>query len=233
MTLILAAQAIASEVGIPAPSSIVNNTDLSAIQLLALINRVGSEIAQRYDWAVLTKETSFTTLAAETQTSLPADYDHIVNDTMFNRSTNERIYGPYSARQWQRSNASVTGGTAYTFRIRGKSILFEPNPPAGDTIYYEYVSKYWVDTGGDGLGDAASFTSDSYTCVFDEDLLIKGGVCRLKQAKGLPYAEDFRRFEHHMELQFGRDGGKPRLNLSQGHVFTLGDGNVPETGFGS
>lgn len=233
MTLLSAAQTVASEVGFPQPTSIVSNTDATAIQLFTLLNRVGKEIAQRYEWSSLTKQTSFTTLAAETQTALPADFDHILNDTMYDRTTGWVIYGPYSARQWQRDKAFVSAGSFYTFRIRGKQVIFTPNPPAGDSVYYEYLSTYWVDSDADGLGDRALFTADTQTTVFEEDLLIKGGVVRFKQAKGLEYAEDMNRFEKHMELQFGRDGGRRSLNMSGRVPFVLGSGHTPETGFGS
>lgn len=187
---------------------------------------------RRYDWVVLRKETSFVTLAAETQGSLPADFDRFANETMWNRTQQRAVAGPQSVQQWQADKAFLSTGIWSNYRIRGHSILFQPNPIAGDSVFYEYFSKYWVDTNADGIGEAETFTQDTQSAVLDEDVLTLGVVARLKEAKGLAYAESFRRFEHQMQLLASRDGSRKTLRLSGVRPYGLGMPSTPDQGFG-
>lgn len=193
---------------------------------------MGRKLARRSNWSVLTKEGTFTSAATETQDTLPADFDRMVNDSMFDRTQSRQIIGPRSPQNWTRDKSYVSVGVWSYFRIRGKSIIFEPTPSAGNSIYYEYISTYWVDTGADGLGDATSFAADTNTSVLDETVLTLGVIWRLLKAKGLDYSEEFREYEHQLDLLVARDGAKPKLRLSGPAVFSLGEPNIPETGFG-
>ena len=233
MTLLTIGGNVAKQTGFAAPTVIYGSIDQTAVQLLAIINDVGKEITKRHDWQVLVKETSFSTLAAETQTSLPSGFDHIINDVMYNRSTQRKIFGPATIQAWQRSNSTIVTAIDSMFRIRGNSILFEPNPTASQTVYYEYVSKFWVDTNADGIAEAITFTADSQTAVIDEWLIELGALARFKEAKGLEYAEAYRRYEYNMNLMWARDGARRTLNITGPIQATLYPGNIPDTGFGS
>ena len=77
MTLLTICQDAAKIIGITAPSAVTSSTDTSVIQLEACVNQEGRAQVRKYEWEVLTKEGSHTTIAAESQgavTSIASDW---------------------------------------------------------------------------------------------------------------------------------------------------------------
>jgi len=234
MSLLSICQEAAAEIGLPQPTSVVGSSDPQSIQMLTLVNLIGKELVRKYEWQALTIEANFTTVAAEVQTVLPADFAHLIDDSMYNRTEQRKVYGPQTPQTWQLDNSFLTTRVYDTFRIKGGNILFEPNPAAGESVYYEYISKYWVDTDADGVGEAEVFGHDStHASLLPEDLLRLGLVARLKEASGLDYQESTRRFHSLLGDYKSQDKGKKTLRLTGPRGFELGKGNVPDTGFGS
>lgn len=56
MTLLEIIQTVCNELGLVAPSSVTGTTDPQSIQLVALANRVGTQLYRDYDWTDLQKE---------------------------------------------------------------------------------------------------------------------------------------------------------------------------------
>ena len=197
------------------PTSFVGNANLTAVQMLALVDRSGRTLARNHQWQRLTKEDTFTTTATEEQSSvLNADFWYFRSMTWWDRNNQWPLAGPATAAQWQAFKGSQIQITApYVFRQRGNAILLYPVPTAGLTIAYEYQSKYWVDTNADGAGDAAQFAADTNTALIDEDLITLDVIWRFKKAKGLPYAEEMAEFEMARAMLFGRDADKKSVNL--------------------
>lgn len=61
MNLLGLVQAASVEMGLPSPVNVVGNTTQTVVQLYGLINGLGRELAQTYDWQALDKEYRFTT----------------------------------------------------------------------------------------------------------------------------------------------------------------------------
>ena len=219
MSLLSIVQNAADEVGVGQPTAVIGSTDPTAIQMLALCNRHGQHLVERYDWEILTKEATFSTIAAESQGTVLAaasDFHHYINDTMFNRTTNRKILGPYTPAQWQREKAnSVASNIDTYFRIRGGLIIFIPDPTASQTVAFEYATNKWADTTGGGA-NKTSMTIDTDVAEFDEELMTLGVIWRFLKAKGLDYSEPFRDHEISLQRALARDGGKPRVNLAGG-----------------
>jgi hypothetical protein len=227
----------ADEIGIPQPASIINNTDPSVLQLLRAANRTGKRLVTRHGWEAITKEGSFTALAAESQgtlTGIASDWNRFKNNTMYDRTSKWKISGPITDTQWQRLNASTSSGVRHWFRIRGGKIIIWPTMTAGHSIYFEYVSKLWVDSGTGAtpaVPDAAAFGNDANTIAFDEELMTLGIIWRFLKGKGLPYTEQKAEYETELGDQIMQDGAKAVINLDGG----VNDGwpaNMPETSFG-
>ena len=166
MTLLTICQDAANIIGIPKPAAVTSSTETSVIQLLSVANQEGKSLVRSYPWNVITKEGSFTTAAAESQgamTTIASDFGRFSNNTMWNRTTDRKFYGPLNNAQWQRLKASVQSGVTNYFRIRGGYLLMNPVPTVNDSIYFEYISKWWVDTTGNGVADAEKFAADSNT----------------------------------------------------------------------
>ncbi len=208
-------QSACRRIGILSPNTAVTSTDPQIIQLVEMCNEEGREQASRYAWSGLQREATFSTVAAELQISLAAitqGFEYIVNNTIWNRDLRRPVYGPDSEQDWQQAKATQINGPFNRFRIIGSSIYFYPIPTAGENCYFEYISNFWVaDTNGNG---SAVFENDTDVTVLDDQLVILGMVWRWKAAKGLAYAEDFRKYEARLLDVQNRDGGKPTLTMT-------------------
>lgn len=208
-------QTACKRIGIVSPPAAVTSTDLQIQQLVSLCEEEGQELATRFAWQSLRGEATFTTVAAEQQTTLAAittGFDYIVNDTIWNRTLRRPVYGPKNAQEWQQSIANQINGPFNSFRIFSNRIYFYPAPSAGDSCYFEYQSKHWVTTNAGGTDEA--WTDDADTPKINDQLLVLGAVWRWKQAKGLDYAEDFAKYERRVTDAIGRDAGKAVLDMS-------------------
>lgn len=198
-------------------SSVVGNTDETAGRLYALANQSGKELSRLHQWQILTKEKTFTTVAAETQTDtpIPTDFDRFVDETIFNRSKLRRLVGPLTEEEWQVQKSLTASVITDAFRVRGGSFLIIPAPTADETIAYEYISKYWVDNDGDGDGDLAAFAGDSETSLLDEEMITTDVIWRYRKSVGLNYAEDFRTAQITIAGRIAADGGRRTMDLGR------------------
>jgi len=216
MSLLTICQDAANEIGVPSPSTVVGSTDTTNIQLLAAANREGKNLVAGYDWQTLIKEEAHTTLAAESQgdmSTIATDFLRFSNDTMWNRTTDRKYYGPLNNAQWQRLKASVSSGITNYFRIRGNALLFHPAPPAGESVFFEYIGKNWVITSGSSA-NATSFAADANTTVLDEDLITLGVIWRVLKQKGLPYDNQFQEYRLKLSEKQSKDGAKQIIRMA-------------------
>ena len=197
--------------GISSPSIAVGNEDGQIIQMLALLNEEGQELAAEFAWQEMTFEGSFTTVATESQGVIdggiiPAgkNYRYILNDTLQNRVSLMPIFGPKAANRWQQQKALNLTGPWPQYRIRGGQLLFDPLPTAGETIYFEYVSKNWL-TSSDGMTEKTEISSDEDIFRLDPEILLLGLQWRWLQAKGLDYSQKFDSYTRRVQDQKGRD----------------------------
>jgi len=216
MSLLSIIQSAAIDLNLPSPTIVATSSDAQVKQLMNLANRDGKDLIRRYDWQAVTVETNFTTVAAQAQTTLATvapDFFRMVDESMNNRTQHWRVVGPLSAQEWQRRlSLGAQVGVVNSFRIRGNEIWFFPVPPGGDSIYFEYISKNWVN-GADGSTKDA-FTADTDTAALDEDVLTLGVKWRFLKAKGLDYSEEFRSYEAALEAIFGSDGARGPVDMT-------------------
>lgn len=219
MSLLTICQAAFVRMGLTSPSAVVTATDQQTQRVLAFAQEEGEELASRWAWQGLQREANFSTVANETQGTLAsicgADFNYIVNETIWNRTQRRPIFGPKSQAEWQALKAAFVNGPWYQYRIRQNAILFTPVPGVGDQCYFEWISKNWVIKASDGTGSPI-WTNDADTSYLDERLLTLGIIWRWKSAKGFDYAEDFAKYERAVADAIARDGGKPRLSLTPG-----------------
>lgn len=211
MSLLTLCQGAARQLNLPVPATIVSNDDETAVLLLRLASEEGESLMRRYPWQILIAERVITTLAQEEQTAaIPADYDRMLPDTMFNRTTRRWITGPLSPEDWQQQKALVQVYVNPVYRIRGDALLLTNPPAAGETVAFEYVSKNWCrSSGGAPQNDWAL---DTDVGRLDEKLMTLGLVWRFRQVKGLSYGEDFAQYERRVTDAMMRDGTKPRIS---------------------
>jgi len=237
MTLLTICTDAADEIGIPQPASIINNSDPSVLQLLRAANRE-CKVLSRLPWEALKKEGSFTSSAAESQgfmTTIESDFGRFANNTMYNRTTKFKLFGPITDTQWQRLNASTASGIRSWFRIRGGKLIVFPQMTGSQSVFFEYFSKNWVDlaTGTTpAVADGSKFNNDANTVVFDEELVTMGVVWRFLKSKGLPYTEQKNEYAESVRNLLTQDGAKQIINMTGG-IYEGWPANVPEIGFGT
>lgn len=209
MALLQLIQNVADELGMSRPSAVVSSSDQQVRTWLRLANREGEELSRRHPWQLLRKEASFTTAATASQgalTTIASDFGRYVNESMFNRTTNEKWYGPLTPQQWQRIQASVGLVTLRKmFTIRGGLLLATPTPTASQTVKFEYISTQWCESSGGT--DQSAWAADADVSLLPQRLIELGVIWRWKKSKGLEYAEDFSDYEKAVANEIMADGG--------------------------
>jgi hypothetical protein len=219
MSLLTVVQGFCQRTGLPVPSFVIGTTDSQIVQITALANEVVEDLCDRWTWTDLMREATFVTVAGEDQGSLdtiaPNGFLRISQETIFNRTLRLPLFGPMTQAQWQALKALPTTGPFYKYRIRQNRILFMPAGIAGHTCAFEYATSFAV-VAADGTTYRSAFAADTDTFVLEERLLLAGLRWKWKAEKGLDYAEEFRRYEEMANNASGRDGTKPRIDMSGG-----------------
>jgi hypothetical protein len=214
MTMLTLVQHHLRRTGLPYTTTVYGSTDPQILQVMALLEEEGNDLAMRNDWQALTRECSHTSLAQEDQGAIESflgtaigGFRHIKNETFWDRTNNLPIVGPLNDKDWQAIKGMNSTGARYRFRIRSGRLLITPTPTAGLSWYFEYVSNKWI-VGADGVTYKQYFTSDTDTLLLPEELLLAGLRWRWMAAKGLDYAELYNTYEMQVKDAIGRDGGK-------------------------
>jgi hypothetical protein len=214
MTILSMIQNACKRVNLTSPNTAIGNTDESIVRLVALANEEGQELAQEYSWQRLITESTFQTVATESQGAITtlagASFGWIKNETLFNRTQKRRWY-PMDDIQWQAMKADGITGPDYYFRIRGNNLIVQPTPAASETVAFEWVSRNWCQSSG-GTGQSA-WTLDTDTGILDEAIMTEGVIWRWKQVNGFDYGEDFRKYVRQVANATARDGAKRRIRM--------------------
>lgn len=214
MSLLTLIQNAADRLGIPRPTAVIGTYDTQIRQLLGLAQQEGKELARMGPWQELVTESTFTTTATETQSSvIPTDCDWILEGTVWNRTQSRRVVGPLTPQKWQSLKAGLTPSIWDAFRIRGSDWIMSPTPQAGDTIAFEYVSTKWA-TDAAGTTPLSEWMADDDVGLISEELMTLGVVWRFLKAKGLAYDEAFRTYQMQINQAMARNGGMSILDLS-------------------
>ena len=190
MTLLSIAQSILKETKAGnVPTTIINNAEEGAKQILEVMTVSITELARSYDWQELQKEQSFNTVASTQGYDLPSDFDRFVNNTFWNDTTNLKLIGPITPEEWRTlSTTNITGAANDYFRIRVGQALIFPTPSAVEALIYEYISNLVVLSSGDA--GQATWLADTDVPAIDAHIVRLDATWRWLKNQGRPYAED-------------------------------------------
>jgi len=206
--------------------------------LWGLADTEASELLERdeYDFPLLRRTKSFTASLASLQSSgKPSDFQRAIAETFWNRSTDRKIYGPLTDKEWAIAyGAPVTSATWQSAMFRYDGLHIFPVPTVADTIAYDYIINTPVQATGGGAYKE-QFTADSDVYLLGDRLLTLGVVWRYKLAKGRDYAEDLKNYELALASKYRADRGAAReLSVAPGEESLWPpDGIIPDTGFGA
>jgi len=229
MTVLSIVQDTTKQTGVIAPPvTVIGNADPGVEKLLRLSNKLGKRLMTAFPWQVLRVEDTFTSVATETQTAiLPADFDRIIKETFWDRTTPVIITGPSTAEEWQGLKARSYSNTRYPkFAYRGGAILVQPTLAAGKTLAYEYVKKNWCQSSGGT--DQSAWAVDTDVGILDEELMTLGLVYLHLVSEGLPSNVEAKDFDDYFKTLTKNENPKAGV-LTAGDIFGSGRhyGGVP------
>lgn len=238
MTLITICQKALNEIGdIEVPSSLFGNTNQTAKQSLALINRALKEAARETSWPPLKRSATVSLVGGTSEYDLPSDYQSFIRETIWNTSQRRMVFIT-DAQEWTQLQAQNIGGTTTLFfRIfrdpsgNGQKIQFYPEPGNSETVTYEYISNALTQSSG-GTLQGNEFLADTDTALLDEDLITLGFKWRFLKSKGLPYSEEFTDYQLAASDRATANGAKV-ADFGRDSRDVISVLYIPETGFGA
>lgn len=234
MSLLTVLQAVSDEVGVTRPS--VNApvaADISTQQFVALLKRAGEELLEAFDWSALITTGTVTTVSGTASYPVAADFNRFVDETQWNTSGRVPLFGPMNQPDWaQNEFGMVNVSPYYRQQLRGSSLYLQPTPSSAQTINFYYISKNWIVAGGVA---SSTFSLDSDTFLFREDLLVASLKWRWLRAKRLSYDEERDEFDRLLMAAKAQDRGARTVSMDPAREQGMANYGfvVPITGFGS
>jgi len=243
---------VGTEVGLGTTADPFSSTNNVWRRLVALLTSAGQRLSAEYDFpgliaeAVLTKAAGVWTLptgwsdAGSDVLDLPADFDHMIPQTHWDRTNSFTVGGPLSPQMWQLRQAGTVGTIWAEFRMDSNQVRFLPVPLADRVLSLEYASRAWVRSAAVGLGNgntlgAAAGGWDTPEAVGDwvilPPLVIEAALkLEWKKSTGQNTAQAQKDFDDLVSVYQAKT---PRAILSLDGCGVPRPTNVPDTGYGS
>lgn len=193
MSALTIAQAVAANVGVARPGSLVANTDPNAVKILQFINEAGKETERRADWGKLEKDYQITGTGTNDEFPLPDDFSRLTTGNAVSVSGNP-IRGSLSRDEWFSlpSTVSTDQKPPKYFRLAGDTMSFYPYPKTGLSVTLSYLSNEWCDGGRE-------FQADGDEAFIPEDLIIRGAIWRWRRNIGADFSDYLAEYEAMLE----------------------------------
>ncbi len=137
----------------------VASTDPEWKRLKRLLDEVGQELAEDYEWTHLLVEKTIVGDGATTTYDLPADFLDMVPQSGWNRAVQVPMQGPLSPQVWQYRKAATPQPVYAEFRLDVNQIRFTPAIANAQTVAFEYKSRAWVRPAASGLGNGNTLST--------------------------------------------------------------------------
>lgn len=174
--------------------------------------------------------TGTTLTFAKQDYAVPSGYDRMVSDTNWDRTNHWRNLGAKTSQDWQWFQGGVVSvGPRERFRIYNNNLRIFPAVTTVYNIAYEYVSNFSVIATGGTAGTKATFTVDTDTCVFQDDLMAAGLKMYFLKAKKLDYGAELEEFSRTLSACKAQDVPAPSLSLApQPAELLVGPNSIPD-----
>jgi hypothetical protein len=227
----------AAEVGIEPSPDPLSSQDSNFIKMRYLLNTAGEELTLAYPWEFLVRTHQITTAGGDTgEYALPSDFNYMINQTGWERSSNVPLGGPLSAQEWTYlKGRDLASNTLYaSFRIaEGKYHIYPEPPPVGLDINFEYVTNAWVADGQTNPTFKAQVDVGTDRPLFDKTLITRYLKSKWLEANGFDTTKAQADFNQVFSFLTGFDKGAGILNAGTRRGFPyLSMANVPDTGYG-
>lgn len=183
---------------------------------------------------VTTATASASLTFAKQDYSLPSGYDRMISDTNWDRTDHWRNIGTKSSQEWQWLQGGVISvGPRERYRIYNNQLRIFAALTTAYTFAFEYVSNFWVIASGGTAGTKSTFTLDTDTCVFPDDLMLAGLKYMFLKAKKLDFAVELAEFMRALSYCKAQDVPVSSMSLSPTAPealvgpWSIADGNWP------
>lgn len=205
----------------------------NGIQSNTHVLTVDSSTQVTVDAACQSSWTATTLAFGQDKYSLPSDWDRQINRTQWDTSKRWELMGPKEPQEWEwLKSGIISTGPRLRYRIYGNYFQLWPVPDNGSRLGYEYISNKWALSSG---GTAQStFSADTDTCIFADDLMIIGLKMQLFKIKGFDASQFVEEFTDLLAMAQANDHGAPTLSMAPNvSSILLTPLNIPDSGYGS
>jgi len=183
---------------------------------------------------VTTSTASVSMTFAKQDYDLPDGYDRMISDTNWDRTDHWRNLGTKSSQDWQFLQGGIISiGPRERYRIyNNKFRIFQ----ALTTVYnfsFEYVSNYWICAAGSDQGSKSTYTADTDTSIFPDDLMLAGLKFYFLKAKKLDFTVELGEFTRSLSYCKAQDVPVSAMSLAPVGMnqlvgpWSVQDGNWP------
>jgi len=235
-TVLWVVQQAMVEMGLPKPAEVVTSQDATVQQMLALLNRAGTDMVIGFPWEQLIKEWIITTEDGVAEYDMPSDWSYFIDQTQWDRTNHWPLLGPKTAQEWQwLKGGLLSSGPRLRYRV--VSAKFEiwpvPSPSAGvftpGTLAMEYVADTWLKDVNQANTYYASVQSDTDILLLDPWVMTAYLKLKYWEAKGLNTAAYMKDFLGTWEAKIGKNKGAPMLTLApRARTMLIGINNIPD-----
>lgn len=196
------------------PISVLLNPSEEIQRLRRAADKTGRALAQDHPWQFLIRESFFTAVAGEDQgpmENIAPGFSYILNDTIWNRTRRYPIFAD-TPQNWQMMMGDFGHDFEWSkYRLRTGRLIMSPAPSAGDQIFFEDVTRYWI------RGAASDrFMADTDQALFDDELMILGVIWRYKKSEGFAHEQEFADYLERYAQLISRD--EPARTISTAYV---------------
>lgn len=240
MTLLSLVNDALSEIALDTVQSVISTSNPRSPAAFAVAKAALAAVSREHNWPYLfsTAPTTFPTVVAQKEYALPADFDRIITDTMYDSTDDYKMVGGVSPAEWQwvDINGGLMDGTRFMVSGygTGRKIVLTPAPDSVNTIAYFYKSSYLaVSSSGDAK---ATYDADDDVSKVPEDLVRMEFKWRYLKQRGLDYGEEFREAKEAADRAYAQSKNSPTITLAGGRMssmYPLTEGHVRDTNFGS
>lgn len=165
--------------------------------------------------------------------AFPSDYDRQIDRTHWDKSKHWEMLGPETAQQWEwLISGYISTGPRIRYRIMGSQFVIWPMVTTAEVLGFEYISKNWASNVG---GTAqASFTADTDTCIFPDQLMIVGLKKKYFEVKGFDASAFESDYMRQLNIAKANDAGSLTLSMAPRMSTVLINWNqIPDSNYGS
>jgi hypothetical protein len=169
----------------------------------------------------------------QTKYDLPPDYEVVTDRTQWDKTKHWEMLGPEDAQQWQwLKSGYISTGPRIRWRILGQYFNIWPIMNTQEYLGYEYRSKGWAQSSSGVVKN--SFTADTDTTFFDDQVMILGTKLKMWQIKGFDTTSLQQEFDRYLSVAKANDKGSATLSFAPyPSKVLIGYANIPDTGYGS